>query len=127
MSYHQWQVVLAHLEPFNGSEKGVRYAIVISNDGFNENLPYLTVLPISTTPRSRVYPSEVALPTGLVGGDVEARVMAHQIRTISDKLVSRVVTQVRDVEVQDRILQAIVNHLGFALPTVRGRNPAIAS
>jgi mRNA-degrading endonuclease toxin of MazEF toxin-antitoxin module len=70
----------------------------------------VTIVPLTTTSRTE-YPSEVKLPAYLTGK--ECRALAHQIRTISQKRIERVVSELTDSTLQERILEAVVDHLGF--------------
>ncbi len=117
MAYHQWQVVLARLDPIEGSEQGgTRPVLVVSNDEFNENIPNVTVIPLSATPRPQLYPAEVMLPAGSTGkGGKECRAMAHQIRTISQQRIERELGELSDVALQTKVIDAILDHLGHEL------------
>jgi mRNA interferase MazF len=53
----QWAVVEADLDPVVGSEQsGRRPVLVVSNEEFNQAIPNLTILPLTST-RRRLYPS----------------------------------------------------------------------
>ncbi|HEY4871634.1 MAG TPA: type II toxin-antitoxin system PemK/MazF family toxin [Candidatus Dormibacteraeota bacterium] len=119
--FHQWQILEVHLDAINGSDQvGRRAVVVISNDGFNENVPYLTVLPISTTPRAPA-PSEVSLPAGLFAGGDKSTVMAHHIRTISEQSVSTPIGEIRDERLRREIIDAVLSHLGREVSTLASR------
>lgn len=106
---------MARLDPIKGSEQGGRRPVlVVSNDEFNQNLPSLTVVPLTTTDR-RFYPSEVAVPAHTAGNPLDSRVLAHQIRTISQERVEAVIGELRDEKLQRQVLDAIVEHLGIEL------------
>jgi len=77
------KVFEASLDPVTGAEqKGRRPVLVVSDEEFNQAMPNVTVLPLTSTKR-QLYPSEVLLPGGKAGQSLESIVMAHQIRTIS--------------------------------------------
>ena len=79
----QWAVMGANLDPPAGAEqKGTRPVLIVSNEEFNQVMPNVTVLPLTSTKR-RLYPSEVFLPQGKAGQPLDSIIMAHQIRTIS--------------------------------------------
>src|SRR3989442_12055693 len=85
----QWAVVDADLDPVRGSEqRGRRPVLVVSNEDFNQAMPNLTVLPLTSTQRA-LYPAEVVLPGGAAGQPRDSIVMAHQIRTIAKERVAR--------------------------------------
>lgn len=107
----QWAVMMATLDPARGSEqKGVRPVLVVSNEEFNQAMPNVTILPLSSTQR-RLYPSEVLLPKGAAGQPRESIVMAHQIRTISKARLAHPVGHLDDSELRDSIRAAIREHL----------------
>lgn len=57
----QWAVMEANLDPVSGAEqKGVRPVLIVSNEEFNQAMPNVIVLPLTSTKR-RLYPSEVFL------------------------------------------------------------------
>lgn len=83
MPAFQWAVMEADLDPVAGAEqKGIRPVLIISNEEFNQAMPNVTVLPLTSTQR-RLYPSEVLLPKGRAGQPLDSIIMAHQVRTIS--------------------------------------------
>src|SRR3990170_8446194 len=81
----RWGIFRAAQGSGEGSEQaGRRPAMVISNDSFNEVMPIVTVLPLtSLKPGRRIYPSEVLLSRGEANLPADSIVLAHQIRTIS--------------------------------------------
>ena len=53
----QWAVFEANLDPVAGAEqKGKRPVLIVSNEEFNQAMPIVTVLPLTST-RRRLYPS----------------------------------------------------------------------
>jgi mRNA interferase MazF len=106
----RWTVVEANLEPTTGAEqRGRRPVIIVSNDEFNQSMPNVTVLPLSST-RRRLYPSEVFLPAGTAGQPRDSIVMAHQVRTISKQRLSTTLGRLDDPELQRQVRQAITEH-----------------
>lgn len=60
----QWAVIEANLNPVVGAEqKGIRPVLVVSNEEYNQIVPNVTILPLTSTQR-RLYPSEVLLSKG---------------------------------------------------------------
>lgn len=109
----QWAVVEANLDPAAGSEeKGRRPVLIVSNEEFNQAMPNVTVLPLTSTKR-RLYPSEVLLTPGKAGQTLESITMAHQIRTISKGRLGRLLGHLDDTGVQDKVRAAIKEHLGL--------------
>ncbi|MBI3977579.1 MAG: type II toxin-antitoxin system PemK/MazF family toxin [Chloroflexi bacterium] len=78
MAALQWAVVEADLDPVRGSEqRGQRPVLIVSDEEFNQAMPNVTVLPLTSTQR-RLYPSEVLLPSGQAGLPRASIVMAHR-------------------------------------------------
>ncbi|MDO8568015.1 MAG: type II toxin-antitoxin system PemK/MazF family toxin [Dehalococcoidales bacterium] len=107
----QWAVFEANLDPVAGAEqKGTRPVLVVSNDEFNQAMPNVTVLPLTST-RRRLYPSEVLIPEGKAGQPLESIVMAHQITTISKQRLGKLVGHLGDARLRQEIQAAIKEHL----------------
>jgi mRNA interferase MazF len=101
----------ASLDPVQGSEQsGTRPVLIVSNDEFNRAIPNVTVLPLTSSQR-RLYPSEVALPQGAAGQRLDSIIMAHQIRTISQRRLGRQLGALSDPGLQQAVQQAIKEHL----------------
>jgi mRNA interferase MazF len=67
MKTYKWAVMEANLNPVKGAEqRRSRPVLIISNEEFNQAMPNVTVLPITSTKRG-LYPSEVFLPQGMAG------------------------------------------------------------
>jgi mRNA interferase MazF len=110
----QWTLVEAHLDPVQDSEQGgARPVLIVSNNEFNRAIPNVTVLPVTSTQR-RLYPSEVALPQGAAGQRLDSIVMAHQIRTISQRRLGRQLGTLADPDLRRAVQQAIKEHLDLA-------------
>ncbi|MBI4304470.1 MAG: type II toxin-antitoxin system PemK/MazF family toxin [Chloroflexi bacterium] len=100
----------ANLDPVAGAEqKGTRPVLIVSNEEFNQAMPNVTVLPLTSTKR-RLYPSEVLLPAEKAGQPLESIVMAHQIRTISKQRLGRLLGYLDD-NLQHEVHRAIKEHL----------------
>jgi mRNA interferase MazF len=111
MTDFQWGVFQAALDPVTGAEQqGTRPVLVVSNEDFNQVIPNVTVLPL-TSARRRMYPAEVLLPARKAGQPFESIIMAHQIRTISKQRLGALVGRLEDAELRERVLQAIREHL----------------
>lgn len=61
---YRWHIFLADLEPVIGSEQGkTRPVLVISEEGINQLLPVVNVLPITTKkPGRKIYPKKSFFP-----------------------------------------------------------------
>ena len=111
MSEFQWAVYEANLDPVTRAEqKGTRPVLIVSNEEFNQAMPNITVLPLTSTQR-RVYTSEVFLPAETAGQPMDSIIMAHQIRTISKQQLSKHIGHLEDSEVRLEISTAIKEHL----------------
>ena len=111
MQGFRWAVFEADLDPVAGAEqRGTRPVLVVSNEEFNQAMPNVTVLPLTSTKR-RLYPSEALLPGGKVGQPRQSIVMAHQIRTISKQRLGRLIGYLEDSHLQHEIHLAIREHL----------------
>ena len=111
MPVFQWAVMEANLEPASGSEqKGIRPVLVISNEEFNQAMPNVTILPLTSTHR-RLYPSEVLLPEREAGQPLESIIMAHQIRTISKQRLGKLLGYLEKTDLKHKVNAAIKEHL----------------
>jgi mRNA interferase MazF len=107
----QWAVFEANLDPVAGAEqKGNRPVLIVSNEEFNQAMPIVTILPLTSTQR-RLYPSEILLPEEKAGQPLKFIVMAHQIRTISKQRLGRLLGYLDDAQLRQAIHQAIKEHL----------------
>ncbi len=113
MPAFQWAVMEADLDPVAGAEqKGIRPVLIISNEEFNQAMPNVTVLPLTSTQR-RLYPSEVMLPKGKGGQPLDSIIMAHQIRTISKQRLGNLLGYLEDLQLRHEAREAIKEHLGL--------------
>ncbi len=111
MPAFQWAVMEANLDPTSGAEqKGTRPVLIVSNEEFNQAMPNVTVLPLTSSKR-RLYPSEVFLPQGKAGQPLNSIVMAHQIRTISKQRLKGLLGYLEDQQLRDEVCVAIKEHL----------------
>jgi mRNA interferase MazF len=103
----------ANLDPVAGAEqKGTRPVLIVSNEEFNQAMPNVTILPLSSTQR-RLYPSEVPLPEGKAGQPLESIIMAHQIRTISKQRLGKLWGYLDDPQLRHEVREAIKEHLNL--------------
>ncbi len=111
MTVLRWAVIEAALDPVAGAEqKGTRPVLIVSNEEYNQAMPNVTVLPLTST-RRRLYPSEIFLSKGKAGQPLDSIIMAHQIRTISKQRLKGLLGYVEDPELQDEVSVAIKQHL----------------
>ncbi len=111
MTALQWAVMQANLDPAIGTEqKGTRPVLVVSNEDYNQTVPNVTVLPLTSTKR-RLYPSEILLLEGKAEQPLESIIMAHQIRTISKKRLGRLLGYLDDTKLRHEVHRAIKEHL----------------
>ena len=111
MSVFRWAVMEANLDPVAGAEqRGTRPVLVMSNEEFNQAMPNVTVLPLTSTRRT-LYPSEVLIPRGKVGQPLDSIVMAHQIRTISKQRLKGLLGYLEDPQLQQQVRESLREHL----------------
>ncbi len=107
----QWAIMEANLDSVIGAEqKGIRPVLIVSNEEYNQAIPNVTILPLTSTQR-HLYPSEILLSEGKAGQPLESIIMAHQIRTISKKRLGITVGHLDDLQVRHKVLKAIKEHL----------------
>lgn len=113
MKNFQWGVFRAGLDPVLGSEQGgTRPVLVVSDEAFNQLMPVVTILPLtSRKPGRRVYPNEVLLKKGTAGLAVDSLVLAHQIRTIAKVRLRKLTGYVAEGAIRNAIRQAMKIHL----------------
>ena len=106
----QWTVIEASLDPVTVAEqKGTRPVLVISNEEYNQAMPNVSVLPLTST-RRRLYPSEVFLPQGKGGQPRDSIIMAHQVKTISKSRLRNLIGYLKDPQLQAEIRAAVKEH-----------------
>lgn len=111
MTNFKWAVIEANLDPVMGTEqKGTRPVLIISNEEYNQIIPNVTILPLTSTHRN-LYPSEVFLSKDKAGQPLESIVMAHQIRTISKKRLGRTLGYLNDPLIRNEVIKALKEHL----------------
>jgi mRNA interferase MazF len=111
MPVFQWAVFEADLDPVTGAEqRGIRPVLIVSNEDFNQAIPNVTVLPITSTKR-RLYPSEILLAEGIAGLSLASIIMPHQIRTISKLRLGKLLGYLEEASLQQEIQKGIREHL----------------
>ncbi|MFC1924175.1 type II toxin-antitoxin system PemK/MazF family toxin [Chloroflexota bacterium] len=113
MPVFQWAVMEANLDPTAGAEqRGTRPVLIVSNEEFNQAMPNLTVLPLTSSKR-QLYPSEVFIPQGKAGQPLNSIIMAHQIRTISKYRLKGLLGYLEDQQLRGEVCAAIKEHLNI--------------
>lgn len=115
MSVDRWSVWLANFDPVLGSEQGgKRPVLVVSEDAMNALLPVVNVLPItSRKPGRRIYPNEVFLTSGTANLTADSLVLCYQIRTLDKQRLTRQLGVLKDVALQDEVVEALCFQLGI--------------
>jgi mRNA interferase MazF len=108
-------IFLADLNPVVGSEqKGRRPVLVVSDEDFNQVMPVVTILPITSLKKGRrIYPNEVLIPKGMGGLTADSIILAHQIRTISKTRLAKFLGVVRDPGFRMAVDEALRVHLNL--------------
>jgi mRNA interferase MazF len=111
----KWSIYRANLDPVIGSEQGKsRPVLVISEDGINELLNIVNVIPITSRKSGRtIYPNEALIPANNFGIQHESVILCHQIRTLDKKRLSSLYGQITDTAMQAEILEALCFQLGI--------------
>ena len=111
MQSFQWAVMEGDLDPVTGAEqKGTRPILIVSNEEFNQAMPNVTVLPLTSTKR-QLYPSEIFLPRGKAGQPLDSIIMAHQIRTISKQRLKGLLGYLESPQLREEVRMGIKEHL----------------
>jgi len=110
----KWGIYFLDFDPTKGSEqKGVRPALVVSNDSVNKHLSVFTVIPFSSIKAgAKIYPTEVELPASVTGLPKDSVAMLQQIRTIAVERIAGMqkAGEVNDRVYRDRINQALIEY-----------------
>ena len=110
----KWNIFLSNLDPVIDSEQGGRPVIVISDETYNNVMPVVTILPLTSLKEGRrVYPNEVLLPKGSGNLPRDSLVLAHQIRTISKKRLGNSYGEINAPAIQEKINSALKVHLNL--------------
>ena len=111
----KWNIFLSNLDPVIDSEQGGRRPVlVISDETYNNVMPVVTILPLTSLKKGRrVYPNEVLLTAGNGNLPQDSLVLAHQIRTISKKRLGNSSGEINDPNIQEKINNALRVHLNL--------------
>jgi mRNA interferase MazF len=110
---YRWSIYQADLDPTRGSEqRGARPVLVVSDEEFNQVMPNVTVLPLTSTQRD-LYPAEVRLPPQAAGQPLESIVMAHQVRTIAKERLGRFYGAIEDAVLKVAVEDALREHFNL--------------
>jgi mRNA interferase MazF len=112
----RWDLLRVDLEPQAGSEqRGVRPALVVSNDGFSRHFPLLSVVPLtgSSGKRRPVYAFEVLLPAGAAGNPRDSIVMPQQVRAVARSRVNGRMAALTDPVLREAVQERLLDHLGI--------------
>jgi mRNA interferase MazF len=84
MTFSQWSVWLANLDPVVGSEQGkTRPVLILSQTSLNRLVPVVNVIPLTSRKSNRrIYPNEALLPYASCGLTVDSIALCYQIRTL---------------------------------------------
>jgi len=113
----RWAVVYLDLDPVEGHEQaGRRRALVVSYEPFHQS-GLLTVCPITAARSEPRYPGDVPIGAGEAGQTKDAIIICSQVRTISERRVSRpAVGLVTDPAIRGGVRAALSHHLGLDIP-----------
>ncbi len=108
----QWSIYRACLDPVCDSEQaGIRPVLVISSDGYNKNMPVITVIPVTTRKKNRkIYSNEVLLVKGTGGLSNDSIALVHQIRTISKTRLDKLYGELKEKNIKKEIQAALIKH-----------------
>ena len=115
MRYKKWAIYRANLEPVLGSEQGkTRPVDIISEDGINDLINVVNVLPITTKKPGRVvYPNEVFLNAGHYGLPNDSIVLCYRIRTLDKIRLSQYYGEITEESKKNEIIDALCFQLGI--------------
>ncbi len=115
MTTYRWTIFIADLNPVKGSEqRGNRPVLVVSDEVFNQVMPVITVLPMTSLKEGRrVYPSEALLPKGTAGLSLDSLVLVHQIRTISKSRLEKPLGTIKETDLIEAVEKALRVYLNL--------------
>lgn len=118
MKHDRWTIWRANLDPVVGSEQGfTRPVLIISDNSINDLINTVNVLPISTRKVNRIiYPNEVLLESKEFGLPDESIVLCHQIRTLDKKRFAQYYGEIKSMDKQNEIIEALFFQLGIENP-----------
>ncbi len=111
----RWRLFIANLDPVIGSEQaGSRPVLVVSEEDYNQRMPLVTVLPLtSRKPGRNLYRNEVLLEAGTGGLSLDSIVLVPQVRTISKRRFVASLGYLEAPNKQEQILEILIKHLGM--------------
>lgn len=84
-------VVLCDLNPVIGTEQaGIRPAVIIQIDRANAVSPHTVMAPFTTKIRNVILPSQVLIPAGNGGLNLDSVLLCEQIRVIDKRRIIKV-------------------------------------
>jgi mRNA interferase MazF len=93
MEIRRGDIFLVDFEPVKGSEQGgIRPALVIQNDIYNEHSPVIVVASITSKQFSKEFPTNVFISKEDSGLNKDSTILLNQIRTIDKR---RIVNKLR--------------------------------
>lgn len=112
---YKWAIVIVDFDKSIGSEiHGIRPAIIISDEFFNQRMAVVTVLPVTSRKQNRkIRMNEALLEKGIANLDKDSIIEAHQIVTISKIRIGKLIGHVDDPNIQKSINNAIKLHLNL--------------
>lgn len=111
----RWRLFIANLDPVVGSEQaGTRPVLVVSEEDYNQRMPLVTVIPLtSRKPGRNLYHNEVLLGAGTGGLSLDSIVLVPQVRTISKRRLQASLGFLEAIGKQEQILEILMKHLGM--------------
>lgn len=104
-------IFYADLNPATGSEiSKIRPVLVVSNDLNNEYADTVTIIPIATAKRTKIYPFEVLLKASELKLQNDSIAKANQVRTIDKRRLRNKISSADNFLLAD-IEQALCIHL----------------
>lgn len=96
-------------------QAGIRPAIIVSNEAFNQQSGLFTVVPLTSEKEYRpARPNEVLLPAGMAGLPYPSIAVPHQLRTLSALRVKPpLYGRLLDKELRLALANQILRHLGL--------------
>jgi len=116
MNCRRWEIWLANLDPVVGSEQGkTRPVVIISDDGINNILSIVNVLPLTSRKAGRIiYPNEVLINANNFGLQTDSIVLCHQIRTLDKKRFLKLYGRIDAPLLQEQIVVALKFQLAIS-------------
>lgn len=107
------EIYLVCLDPTIGSEiNKTRPALIISNNINNELANSVTVVPITSFKREKLYPFEVLISNSGSGLDLKSLIKCNQIRTVDKNRIIKKLGTVSSQKIAE-INTALKIHLGI--------------